>query len=658
MSLSLRTTVIPFCISAVLALGLTGCPDPKDKPASQDEQTNSESYKTDLWVKYKDVPLGADPSVSAEMGGKGFEEMAEAQGFVTYTPTAEDSKFFGDPKSTIGGEFRTIISRFPNTFRPIGQHSGYVENNTIGGLVYEALLTRHPVTREYMPSLATHWKISPDKLTYTYRINPNARFSDGKPVTAEDVVATWKLMMDESILEPSSQLTFGKFQEPKAVSKYILEVKSKSLNWRNFLYFSAGLLVLPAHEIGSLTGKEFLEKYAFDMPAGSGEYILLKTDVKKGQAYGLTRRDDYWAKNEPANKYLGNFDKVFFEVIRDNTELEYEKFKKGEQDYFFYTSVTTERWLKDTNFTALENGWVQKRRVYTNGPVGTPGYTLNMRRPPFDDVRVRKAFAYLHNREAIIEKLVFNEYLPINSYYENTDYASPASPKMEYNPEKAMELLREAGYTSKNAQGILVKNGKPFALEIAIPQVIEKFVTPYQQELKKAGIDLQIKLQDGNTIWKNFMERNYTIGWVNWGGLVTPNPETSLHSSLADKNDNNNLEGFKNARVDELCSIYDTTFGYDEQVKIIREIDGIATNTHKNLFAWHPKGIRISYWDKFGMPEYVLAKYTSTGDIDAAILSYWWYDKDKAEALEKAQKEGKALPKQPIEVNYWKEYQK
>lgn len=613
------------------------------------------SYNTKLWKKVDNVPPGADPSVPDSLGGAGFEKLAENMGFVTFSPKEDELKYFGDSRATKGGKITTIISRFPFNFLPFGRNSNLTENSIIEALVYECLLGTHPTTRDYVPAVATHWKIAPDKMTYTFRIDPNARFSDGTRVTAEDVVATWKLKMDETILDPSQQLTYGKFEEPKVISKYILEVKSKELNFRNLLYFAANIYILPAHVIGKLTGTEFIEKHQFSMVPGSGPYIILDNDIKKGQQYSLTRRDDYWAKDYPMSKYAANFDRIQFDVVEDQTNLEYEKFKKGDQDFFLFTSITTDKWLND-KYPAVEKGWIQKRRVFTDAPFGTSGVAFNMRKPPFNDVRVRKAFAHLFNRESIIKNLLFDEYLPTDSHNDNSEFESPENPKVRYDPELAASLLKEAGWTTKNAEGILMKNGKPFVLEFGIPKQVEKFVMFYQKDLRTAGIDLQVKIQDGNTLFKNAMARNFTVWWENWSGLLTPNPETSYLSKLADVPDNNNVTGFKNPRVDELCKQYDTTFDHATQVKIIMEIDKIVGETYMDALAWYPKGIRIAYWNKFGMPEFVLPRFTQFGYLDLYIFGTWWYDAGKAKAVEDAKKASTSLPVGDIPVLYWKNF--
>ena len=137
---------------------------------------------------------GADPSVPAEQGGKGFK----GEGWQTNT----DYDLIGDPRATRGGVYREYQLDFPSTLRLYGPEANTVLNSMIGSMAYETLLTLHPNSLDYMPALATHWQISPDKLTYRFRIDPNARWSDGQPVVADDVVATWTLMMDKGLQEP------------------------------------------------------------------------------------------------------------------------------------------------------------------------------------------------------------------------------------------------------------------------------------------------------------------------------------------------------------------------------------------------------------------------------------------------------------------------
>jgi len=207
-----------------------------------------------------------DLETKPEEGGYGFEDLANELGFETYAwSEEEDGTYFGDPRAKKGGMFNYIHSLFPRTMRIIGQNSSQVLNSmTISNLCYEGLLSQHPTTLEFIPSLASHWKISDDKMEFKFRIDPDARWWDGMPVTADDVIATWDLRMDETILSPFEQMTYGKFERPVAESKYIVSVKANAVNWRNFLYFST-MKLHPDHILKDLDGTAFLEEYAFSV---------------------------------------------------------------------------------------------------------------------------------------------------------------------------------------------------------------------------------------------------------------------------------------------------------------------------------------------------------------------------------------------------------
>jgi len=636
---------------ALLAGIFVGCP-----PQKRSGMQQSKSSKTELWKRYN-VPPGADPSVPDSLGGAGFERIAAQLGFTTYVPTPDELHYFGDPRARTGGEIHIISNQFPATFRPVGQNSNTVYNTEINNFVYETLLSTHPVTRDFIPALASHWKISDDKLTFTFRIDPNARFSNGLPVTAEDVRATWRLLMDESILEPALQVVYSKYEEPEVLSKYLVRVRCKTKNFRNLLYFAASMQILCSAEIGNLTGDEFLDRYNYNMPSGTGEYIVLEQDVKLGKRYVLTRRDDYWAKDYPTARFSGNFDRIIYEVITDNPIVEYERFKKGQADVFRFTMATTLKWLGDTTSDPIRLGWIRRVRVYTDGPMGTGGYAFNMRKPPFNDIRVRKAFAYLLPREQIIQKLLFGEYEPYDTQYPGQVYANPTNPKVTYNPELANRLLDEAGWHKRNEEGIRTKNGQPFRIELSITPPQARYVTPYQQELRKAGIDLQLKYEDWTTLIKNIDARNFSIFYFGYSGLLIPNPETSLRSDLADKSDNNNIQGVKSKEIDALIAAYDTAFAFRDQVRIIRAIDSICAQMWFNVYTWNPRGLRVAYWDKFGMPEYILPRFTQLSYVYSTIAGTWWYDPDKAARLQRAIQTGQDLggPKGIIEARYWKE---
>ena len=594
-----------------------------------------------------------DNSTPAKEGGYGFEDIYKTLGYETYEIKEDDLVFFGSPKAKKGGHLKHIRGRFPATMRVLGQHYNYAENiDIIIPLCYQTLLRTHPVTLEYMPGLATHWKISEDKMQMWFRINPDARFSDGEEVTAEDIVASWDIRMDETILMPSTQLVYGKLERPEILGKYLITVKAKTLNWRNMLYFG-GMSILPEHYLKDLDGTAYLEEYNMKMLPGSGPYIIKDEDIINQESFTLTRLENWWAKDESTAKNLFNFDKITISVVKDNEALMYEKFKKGESDFFQVTKPSM--WIDETDFESINKGWIQKRRVHSSAPAGTWGYAFNMRKWPFNDKKVRYAFSYLYDREKLNSEILYNEYTIINSLYSGSVYENPNNEKFKFNPEKAMRLLKEAGYENRNSEGILIHNdsGRPLSFNIDIRKPSEYRVTPMQQILKQYGIDMQIKFIDATTRWKNLMDRNFTIDFQAWGGLVFPNPETSIKSTLADKKNNNNITGFKNDRVDELLDLYDVEFDQQKRIELIREIDGIYSDVHPA--AWGMSRLvpeRLLFWNKFGFPEYMLTKYSGNY---SDILVHWWFDDESKKELEEAMNKNVNLDIGNIEHTYWKD---
>ncbi|MBT3299400.1 MAG: hypothetical protein HN657_00185 [Candidatus Marinimicrobia bacterium] len=596
-----------------------------------------------------------DLATPAEEGGYGFDEIAKSLGYETYIWSEKDGTFFGDPNAVKGGTLNYIHSLFPRTMRIIGQNSSQVLNSrTIGALCYESLLGRHSATFDFVPELASHWFISDDKLTFKFRINPDARWSDGMPVVADDIIATWDLRMDETILMPSEQLSFGKFERPVAESKYIVSVKAKVVNWRNFLYFST-MAIHPNHKLKELDGTAFLEEYAFSMIPGTGPYVIPEENIRNQESFTFVRRDNYWASDSPFKKYMFNFDKIKISVVKDNDALQFEKFKKGEQDIFSVNR--SRRWVEETNFESTQKGWIKKQRVFSERPAGTSGYFFNMRKWPFDDKRIRYAFTYLYDRVKMNQEMYYNEYGYMNSLYAGSMYENPNNNPFLPDAEKAVAILKEAGYSNRNDEGWLVhdETDRVLSFELSLPKTSEYMATPVQQMLKEYGIDMQIKFTDYNTMIKNVNERNFTIGMLAYSGLVYPNPETSYRSSLADKNDNNNVWGFKSERVDVLLDEYDICFDKDRRVEIIREIDGIVADVHPTAWSIVRNYIRTMWWDKFGYPEWMLSRYVGE---HWDVFYYWWFDNDKEIRLEKAMGDGKQLETLPLDTDYWPNYLK
>ena len=170
---------------------------------------------------------------------------------------------------------------------------------------------------------------------------------------------------------------------------------------------------------------------------------------------------------------------------------------------------------------------------------------------------------------------------------------------------------------------------------------------------------LNLRLLTGETMFQLMSERRFQMVFTGWGGLLFPNPETSFHSKLADQNNNNNITGFKNARVDELCKQYDTMFNVNDRIKAIREIDNLVANDYQYVLLWNGPFTRILYWNKFGYPN---GYWSRNGDYLGAgngpgLIQMWWIDSANQSKLEQALRDPSVkLEVGPVEDRYWLEF--
>jgi len=644
MNRNLLALTMALALAMAAGCGKSATPEPADDVSVPVAPATPASLNKADYPVFPDADAGADPSVPAEQGGKGFT----GKGWETNS----DFDLIGDPRALKGGVFRDSLPDFPGTLRMEGPESNSVFNAEIAAMSYESLLGLHPTTLDYIPALATHWQISPDKLTYRFRINPNARFSDGTPVTSDDVVASYDFRMDKTLQSPMNALIYGKLNRPVAESKYIVRVQTKQVNWRTFLYF-ATMLILPARELKTVNGDAYLKQYNFKLLPGSGPYTIREEDVDKGQSITVRRRNDYWAVKARANVGLGNFDELRFAVVRDDN-LAFEKFKRGDLDIFYINRAR--QWVEDMNFDNVQRGLIQKRKIFNNYPQGIEGMALNTRQPPFDDIRVRKAMALLLDRKLLLEKIMFNEYQPQNSYNSGTPYENPSNPQNDYDPAGALKLLAAAGWNSRDDQGRLVKNGKPLEIELLYTsQTFEPHLTVYQEDLRKVGINLNLRLITPETEFQMANERHFQMALFAWGSGPFPDMESMWQSSLADVDNTNNLTGFKDAHVDQLLKQYDATFNLADRIRIIREIDGILANSYQYVLLWDAPFTRLAYWNKFGTPPGYL---TRTGDYYTAH-QLWWIDPAKYAQLQKALRDpSMKMEVGPTDNRYWLDYDK
>lgn len=631
-----------FLICVIFSLLITGCKKQDNKPVTT--------------IQIKQL---TDEELAKKYGSKDLtkEQINKIISSIKWT-TNTNYETLGSKDAKKGGTFTEGRSDYPATLRIIGENTANSFNSTLESLVYESLMGLHPITLDYTPGIADKWYIDNDKKTYYFHIDPKAIWQDNLPITAYDFVATWDLNVSDGIKDPFNQDFWNNYERPVALSKEVIMVKAKNVEWNRFLYVSTSLSIMPEHIIGRITPEEYMKEFQNKMTIGSGPYML--DEVKTNQMIILKRNKNWWGLSDPSNLGSFNFDNIKFIFSTDDNILE-EKFKKGETDYLYLRMQQINKWVN--NFTpekmdTIKYNNIVKQKIYTNTPIGIVGYMFNTREEPFNDIRVRKAFTMLLDREKIVNKLFYGDFKLMDSYFPNSPYENPDNPKAVYNPEKAVELLEQAGYSQKNINkdGYMVKNGKVFELNLNIYSDDSRVETIFQEDLKKIGIKLNINRVTWAKHIKDLDDRNFKITPLGYTGLMFPNPISSFHSSLADKKSTNNIWGLKNKRVDEICELNNKEFDLQKRIKLIQELDKILTNEYLLTFRWFNSNTKIMYWNKFGTPEFVLSRFGN--DPVQSILYYWWYDEKSGKALENAKGRKIMLPAKAPEVKYWDKYKR
>jgi microcin C transport system substrate-binding protein len=324
-----------------------------------------------------------------------------------------------------------------------------------------------------------------------------------------------------------------------------------------------------------------------------------------------------------------------------------EALKKG--DFDNYAIYTAKIWAEQTDFPQVKKNWVIKQAVFNQEPVAFQGFALNMRRPLFQDVRVRQALSYLFNRELMNEKLMFNIYFLLNCYYPDLypNHRNPDAPFYNFNPEKARALLKEAGW-EVDSSGVLVKDGKPFDIVFLYQNPDLRHLNIYVEDLKAVGIRCRIEVLSQATYQKRVDNHDYDMVWTNWDASRLPDPDPMWHSKFADEIATQNYAGVKDEEIDRLIASQREEMDAAKRHEILHQIDLRLTAIVPYVLLWQSDRQKLLYWQKFGTPPTVLDKF---GREEAATV-YWWFDPQKAEALEKARKDDSLLPPAPAEVHF------
>ena len=538
-----------------------------------------------------------------------------------------------------GGMLVTYAGPYPKSF------NYYLDQNVMSaelfGQLYETLLSQHPVTLDMEPLLADRCTLGDDRKTFTVHLDPRARWSDGRPVTAEDVRWTFETVLDPKNLTGPHKLGLERFAPPEVLDEATLRFTAKEEHWENLLTL-AGLQILPKH---AFADKDF-NLQNFEFPVVSGPYRL--GAIQEGIQVSLERRTNWWAGSLPRFRKVANFDVLRYRFFEE-ADNAFEAFRKGEIDLFPVYRAHT--WANQTGGEKFDRNWIVKQEIANQKPVGFQGIALNLRRPPLDDPRVRRALAHLYHREKMNATLMYNAYFLHRSYYEDLyDAARPcANELIPFDKDRARALLAAAGWTAAPETGLLAKDGRSLRLRyLSRGDSDDKFTAIFQEDLKDVGIELVVDKKDWAAWAKDMDEYNFDLTWAAWSAGLFKNPESMWAAKEADRPSGQNITGYRNPDVDALIDAQRTEFDVQQRHEIVRRIDALVTRDVPYILLWNKNSTRLLWWNKFGLPDAPLGKY---GD-ERAAHAYWWADPDAAADLAHAVESGRTLPARPARADY------
>jgi len=458
----------------------------------------------------------------------------------------------------------------PDVLNPITSTDAYASR--IESLVYDSLIERDNETLEWKPKMAERWEVAPDKLHFTFHLRPGIRWQDGVPVTADDILYSFGRIMDPKVDAPHLRVYYQDIEKVEKLDDLTVRFTYKRPYFMA-LEFCGGIPIVPKHLFDN--GENFNTHHLNRFPIGNGPYRFVAWDT--GKKIVLERNEDYFGKTigkMPAIK------KISMEVIAEDT-VALQVLKKGGLDY---ASLRPIQWVRQTDSEKFKEKF-EKYQFYT------PGYSFigwNMKRPYFSDKRVRRAMTMLVNRESILAKLNFGLGKIVTGpfYVETKDYDKDVRP-LPYDPEGAKKLLAEAGWADHDGDGILDKDGVPFHFEFLIPsgrKFAERLSTILKEDLRKVGIDMDIRRIEWAVFIKNLDERNFDAVTLSWVFGFEQDPYQVWHSSQAEKG--SNFVGFKNAEVDRLIEQGRTEFDREKRAQMNRRIHELIDENQPYTFLY------------------------------------------------------------------------
>ncbi|TNE37631.1 MAG: ABC transporter substrate-binding protein [Alphaproteobacteria bacterium] len=570
-----------------------------------------------------------------------------------------DEPELGSPDAKKGGTWFVRQQDFPRTLRQAGPDANGTFRRYVLDYVSVPYAKTHPNTKNFFPGLASEWAIDRDSKTVYVRINPEAKWSDGEPIDADDALFMFFFYQSDYIVAPwyknwySTQyvnvtkyddLTFS-ITVPKAKPDFegdVLELRPK-----------------PRHFLETM-GPNYVENYQWKFEPATGPYTISDKDIRKGDSITLRRNNDWWLKDKKFFRYRYNPDKLFFKVIRDEAKF-FEAFKRGDLDQ--YRARTAEYWydkLPDSD-PLVQNGYIAKSQFHNVLPRPLFGLYLNTAKPQLDNINVRLGIQHATNWQLVIDKFFRGDYPRkqtfVAGFGENVDPSIKARP---YDIVLAMEYFAKAGFTTRGPDGILV-NDAGERLSFTLTTGYERFkdILPIlKEEAAKAGLELRLEVLDSTSGWKKAQEKKHDIMFTAfspsfeiwprfWEFFHSDNayidpylPDGSINPDRKLKPQTNNFFSWGTPEMDALISQYRESEDATQKRALAFKLENMVHDIAVFVPGWDEDFYRVEHWRWMRYPDDFNVKHSE----DEEEYFLFWIDEDVKKETLAAEKKGDTFP--------------
>jgi peptide/nickel transport system substrate-binding protein len=512
--------------------------------------------------------------------------------------------------------------------------------------VYESLLARgydEPFTLYAL--LASGVETNVERSYVTFTLDPRARFSDGRPVTPDDVIFSWETLRDHG--RPNYHTYYVKVAKAEALGHNAVRFDLTGADDRELPLILGLMPILPKHA----TGVEKFEDTSFTPPVGSGPYTV--SDVKPGESVTFTRDKNYWGRELPICRGLWNFDTIRFDYYRDGNS-QFEAFKKGLCDV--RTETDPSRWQSAYDFPALREGRVVKDRFPYGLPKGMAGMVFNTRRPIFADVHAREALLHLFDFEWINHNLFFDQYRRTASYFDDCELSAHGraataqerdllkpfpdavradimegrwSPPVNdgtgrdrKNLRRALSLFGAAGYKLKGTELVHAATGRPLEIEYLVTsREQERLALAFAHSVKRAGIEMQVRLVDATQYERRRVTFDFDMMEYRWEQSLSPGNEQSFYwgSAAAGQDGSRNYMGVRSKAIDAMIAAMLNAREQADFVAATRALDRVLLSGFYVIPLFHLPVQWVARWTRIAHPERT--------SLYGYLPETWWAEK-------------------------------